>query len=112
MEKEEVVARQQRDKPFSVAKNKLVKLEEAVFSMRSAPRLYDGPAAAQVRELHAAFEISYVYDYVIKLCRTHAEVLLNHVNSNVHGIVQGQARHKKYQRLKLGSGRTYDFSVD
>jgi hypothetical protein len=32
-----------------------------------------------VRDLHAAFKIPYVYDYVTKLCRTQAEVILNHV---------------------------------
>jgi hypothetical protein len=38
-----------------------------------------------VRELHVAFEISYVYDYLTKLCRTQAEVILNRVNPKVQG---------------------------
>jgi hypothetical protein len=33
----------------------------------------------------------------------YAEVTLNHVNSNVFGIGQGGARHRKY-KLKLGGG--------
>jgi hypothetical protein len=59
-----------------------------------------------------AFKIPYVYDYIIKLCRTQAEVILNHVNLNVRGIGQGEARHKKYKRLKLSSGQVYDHSAD
>jgi hypothetical protein len=47
------------------------------------------------RDLHVAFKILYVYDYITKLCRTQAEVILNHVNPNVHGIGQGETRHKK-----------------
>jgi hypothetical protein len=38
-----------------------------------------------ISEFHVAFKIPYVYDYVTTLCRTHAEVILNHVNPNVHG---------------------------
>jgi hypothetical protein len=39
-----------------------------------------------VCELHVAFRIPYMYDYITKLCRTQAEVILNHIYSNVHGI--------------------------
>jgi hypothetical protein len=46
-----------------------------------------------VHKLHMAFKIPYLYDYVTKLCRTQAEVILNHVNSNVCGTGQGEARH-------------------
>jgi hypothetical protein len=45
-----------------------------------------------------------------KLCRTWEEVTLNHVNPNAGGIGQGEARHRKYKRLKLGSSQAYDFS--
>jgi hypothetical protein len=58
---------------------------------------------APVRELQAAFKIPYVYDYITKLCRTLAEVILNHVNTNVCGIGQ-EARHRKFKRPKLGRG--------
>jgi hypothetical protein len=53
-----------------------------------------------------AFKIPYVYDYVTKLCGTQAEVILNHVHPNVHGIGHGEARHRKYKRLKLGDRPT------
>jgi hypothetical protein len=57
-----------------------------------------------VRKLHVAFKIPYVYVYIIKLCRTQAEIILNRANRNVHGIGQGEARHRKYKKLKLGGG--------
>jgi hypothetical protein len=65
-----------------------------------------------VRELHVAFKIPYVYDYTTKLCRTQAEVILNHRNPIVHGTGQGEAVHRKYKRLKLGGGQAYDRSAD
>jgi hypothetical protein len=58
------------------------------------------------------FRIPYVYDYITRPCRTQEEVILNHVNPNVRGIRQGKARHRKYKRLKLGSGQAYDSSAD
>jgi hypothetical protein len=38
-----------------------------------------------VHELHMFFRLCYVYDYTAQLHRTQAEVILNHVNPNVHG---------------------------
>jgi hypothetical protein len=64
-----------------------------------------------VRDLHLAFKISYVYDYITKLCRRQAEVILNHENPNVRAIGQGEPRHRKYKRLKLGGGQAYDRST-
>jgi hypothetical protein len=58
-----------------------------------------------VRELHMAFQVPYIYDYITKLCRQQAEVIQNHENANVHDIGKGEARHGKYKRLKLGGGR-------
>jgi hypothetical protein len=62
-----------------------------------------------VRDLHLAFKIPYVYDYITKLCRRQA-VILNHENLNVRAIGQGEPRHRKYKRLKLGGGQAYDRS--
>jgi hypothetical protein len=53
------------------------------------------------------FKIPYMYDYISKLCRAQAELILNHVNPNVHGVEQGEARHKKF-----GSGQFYNYSAD
>jgi hypothetical protein len=57
-----------------------------------------------------AFQIPYVYDFITKLCRQQAEVIQNHENENVRYIGQGEARHRKYKRLKLGGGHVYDCS--
>jgi hypothetical protein len=35
-----------------------------------------------------------------------------HENEHVRGIGQGEARHRKYKRLKLGGGQAYDRSND
>jgi hypothetical protein len=51
------------------------------------------------RELQVVFKIPYVYNYITKLCRTQAELILNHVKENVHGIGQGEAGHKKYKKV-------------
>jgi hypothetical protein len=61
-----------------------------------------------------AFKITYVRDYKTKLCRTQAEVILNHVcvNPSVCGTGQREAMHRKYKRLKLGGGQAYDHSAD
>jgi hypothetical protein len=63
-----------------------------------------------VRDFHVAFQIPYVYDYIIKICRQQAEVIQNHDNENVRFIGQGEAQHRKYKRLKLGGGHVYDRS--
>jgi hypothetical protein len=41
----------------------------------------------QLRELHVASKIPYVYDYITKLRRTSAELILNHANSNVYVVL-------------------------
>jgi hypothetical protein len=68
------------------------------------------PRSTSVRDLHVAFQIPYVYDYITKLCRQQAEIIQNHDNENVRKIGQDEARHRKYKRLKLGGGHLYDRS--
>jgi hypothetical protein len=70
------------------------------------------PRRTPVRELHKAFNIPYIHDYITKLSRQQAEVIQNHENANVCNIGQGEARHRKYKRLKLGGGQAYDRSSD
>jgi hypothetical protein len=55
-----------------------------------------------------AFKLPYIYDYITKLCRQQAEVIQNHVRN----IGQGEPRHRKYKRLKLGGGQAYGRSSD
>jgi hypothetical protein len=65
-----------------------------------------------IREMHVVFKIPYVYDYITKLSRTQAEIILNHRNPIVRGIGQREAMHRKYKSLKLGGGQAYDRSAD
>jgi hypothetical protein len=57
-----------------------------------------------VRDMNEAFQIPYVYDYITKTSRQQTEVIQNHENENVRYIGQGEARHRKCKRLKLGGG--------
>jgi hypothetical protein len=49
-----------------------------------------------------------MYMIITKLCRRHAEVIQNRENEYVRRIREGEARHRKYMRLKLGGGQAYD----
>jgi hypothetical protein len=53
-----------------------------------------------------------MYNYVNELCRKSAELILNHVNLNVHGIGQGLTMHWKYAKLKYGVGQAYNRLAD
>jgi hypothetical protein len=68
------------------------------------------PRRTPVRDLNMYFQIPFVYNYITKLSRQQAEVIQNHDNENVRTAGQGEARHRKYKRLKLGGGQAYDRS--
>jgi hypothetical protein len=70
------------------------------------------PRCTSVRDLHTAFNLLYVYDYITLLCRQQAKVVQNHENEHFRSIGQGEVRHGKYKRLKLGDGQAYDRSGD
>jgi hypothetical protein len=59
-----------------------------------------------------AFQVLYIYDYTIKLCRQQAEVIQNHENANAYDNGKGKAQHRKCKRPKLGSSQAYDHSSD
>jgi hypothetical protein len=63
-----------------------------------------------VRDVYIASHVWYVYDYVTKLCRRHAEIIHNHGNENVRNIGQGKPPHRKYNRLELSGGHLHDRS--
>jgi hypothetical protein len=67
------------------------------------------PRCTPVRDLHTAFNVC---DYLTKLCRRQEEFIKNHENVHVHCIGQGEARYRKYKRLKLGGDQAYDRSSD
>jgi hypothetical protein len=62
------------------------------------------PRLTSVRDIHVAFLIPYVYDYITKLRRKQAEVIQIHENENICYIGQCYAQHRKYKRIKLGGG--------
>jgi hypothetical protein len=70
------------------------------------------PKCTLVSDLHMAFNLQCIYDSIAKSCRHQAEVTKNHENEHVRSIRQGEAKHRKYKRLKLGGGQTYDCSCD
>jgi hypothetical protein len=47
---------------------------------------------------------------ITKLCRQQAEVMQNHENANVRNSEHGEARHRKYKRLKHAGCQAYDQS--
>jgi hypothetical protein len=63
-----------------------------------------------VRDLHRAFNLPYMYDYITKFCRRQAAVIQNQENEHIRDIGQGEARRRKYKRLKLGGGQAYNCS--
>jgi hypothetical protein len=68
------------------------------------------PRRTSIRDVHVAFQIPLVYAYITNSCRQQAEVIQHHENENVRYIGQGEARHRKYKRIKLGGGHVYDCS--
>jgi hypothetical protein len=62
------------------------------------------------RDFHVAFKIPYKHDFVTKRCKQQTEVIQNHENVNVRNIGQSEVQHRKFKRLRLGGGQTYDCS--
>jgi len=69
------------------------------------------PRCTLTCNLHVMFKIVYLHDFVTKLCRWQATVILNHGNVNICNIGQGEAQHRKYERLRLDDGQANDRSV-
>jgi hypothetical protein len=65
------------------------------------PTIGHFPRCTPVRDLHTAFILPYVYNYITKLCRQQVEVVQNHENEHVRDIGQGEDRHRKYKDLNL-----------
>jgi hypothetical protein len=92
----------------SAAETHLIKLQSLQNKVLCTIGNFSRPTP--VRELHTAFNIPYVYDFITKLCRQQAEVILNNNNKNVRNIRQGETRHRKYKRLKVGGVQAHDRS--
>jgi hypothetical protein len=59
-----------------------------------------------------AFQVSYTYIYVKKLCRQQAQDTQNHENATIPDIRKDKAKHRKCERFKLGGGQAYDRPSD
>jgi hypothetical protein len=70
------------------------------------------PGCTLIHDLDMAYNLPYIYNHVTKLCRQQAEVIQNHENEHIRSLGQGEARHRKYKRPKLGSGQSYNCSSD
>jgi hypothetical protein len=62
------------------------------------------PRCTYVRDMHVAFHVPYVYDYITKLCRKQPEIIHDYENENLRHIGLGQTPHRKYKSLKLSGG--------
>jgi hypothetical protein len=71
------------------AENHLLKLQR--LQIKVLRTIGNFQRSTLVTDLHMAFKLPYIYDYIIKLCRQQAEVIQNHENANVRNIGQGQA---------------------
>jgi hypothetical protein len=61
------------------------------------------PRRTPVRELHKAFSIPHIYDYITKLSRQQAEVILNHENVNVRNIGHAKPGTESTRGLNLAA---------
>jgi hypothetical protein len=66
------------------ADNHLLKLQRLQNKVLRTIENY--PRRTPVRDLHTAFKLPYVYDYITKVCRQQAEVIQNRENANVRNI--------------------------
>jgi hypothetical protein len=66
------------------------------------------PSRISSSELHVAFKILYVYDFITKLCSEQTERVQNHEHVNIRNKGQGEDMHRKCTRFELGGGQAYD----
>jgi hypothetical protein len=59
------------------------------------------PRRTPNHNMHVAFQIPCVYDFITKTCRKQAEVIRNHDNVNVRNIGKGEAQHRKHTESDL-----------
>jgi hypothetical protein len=84
------------------AENHLLKLQR--LQNKVLRTIENFPRRTPVRYLDMSFQIPFFYDYITKLCRQETEVIQNHENANVRNTGEGESRHRKYKRCKLGGG--------
>jgi len=81
----------------TVTPSKLQRLQNEVLRViRNLPRF------TSIWDLYRSFKIPYLYNFITHLCRERATAIRNHENVNIRTIGRGEARGRKYKRLKLG----------
>jgi hypothetical protein len=61
---------------------------------QGSPHHWTFPRCTSVRDLHTAFNLLYVYDYITTRCRQQADVIQNHENEHIRSIEKGEAKQK------------------
>jgi hypothetical protein len=61
------------------------------------------PRRTPVRDLHVAFRIPYMYDFITKLCRQQAEGIQNYRNENVRNIGKAKPNTENIRGLNLAA---------
>jgi hypothetical protein len=64
------------------------------------------PRCKSVRDMHKAFQIPYVYDYITKSCRQQAEVIQNHFFLNPFLFASCTCTFSKWWNTKKGVKRS------
>jgi hypothetical protein len=73
------------------AESCLLKLQRLQNKVLSA--IGNLPRRKPTEELHAAFNISYVCDFITQLCRQQATVIQTHTNASVRNTGHGKTLH-------------------
>jgi hypothetical protein len=85
-------------------------LKIAAPTKQDSPHHWKFSKVHAVHDLHTAFNLPYVYNYITKLFRRQAEVTQNLENEHIRCVGQGEPKHGKHKRLELGGGQAYDRS--
>jgi hypothetical protein len=86
------------------------------WELAAAPTKHGFPHNWKFSKVHTGLRFAHGFQHSLcirlykKLCRQQAEVIQNYENEHVCSIGQGEARHRKYKRLKLGGSQAYDRS--
>jgi hypothetical protein len=79
----------------------------------AAPAKQGSPHHWQFSKVHTGSRFTHSFQNSLrirlynKIMQAKTEIIQNHNNENVHNIGQGEARQRKYKRLKLGGCQTY-----
>jgi hypothetical protein len=85
---------------------KLQRLQNKVFRT-----IGNFPRRTPVRDMHVAFQIPYVYNYITKSCRQQAKVILNHENENVRYVANAHITSPPIAYV-IAHARHWNFSRD